>query len=174
MIFINTAGHGYLKITLKQLEKALKNGYEPTSCSFMNKNSVLLEEDLDAPNFIKTILKNPDNFPKYKDIKTPKEFWGTIKEVYQNDLKRNLYVGIAQNLEELNTFLNKNKDYYNSENGDIITMYNKEKFTSLGSFQGKKLIVKDKEEKLWTLPIVLVDKIEKKLEVKIKNNNVGD
>jgi len=77
MKFISTSGHGYLRVTKKQLTKAQSAGFKPTSYSFYNDTCALLEEDIDCGNFL--------NF--YYLGKTIPKF----NSVHQNDINRNVY-----------------------------------------------------------------------------------
>ena len=36
MKFYDTGSHGYLQVTVKELVKALKKGFIPTTCSYVN------------------------------------------------------------------------------------------------------------------------------------------
>lgn len=80
MKFISTAGHGYLRVTIKQVNKAIENGYKPSQYSFYNSKVALLEEDGDMLGYLKTMF--PDTYKtKFK----------TIPDTYQNDINRNCY-----------------------------------------------------------------------------------
>lgn len=79
MHFISTSGHGYLKISLKQFEKAYKVGFRPTPYSYINHNTVLLEEDIDSFNYL-------CNFNKKKYEQRDK-----IRVVHQKDINRMKY-----------------------------------------------------------------------------------
>lgn len=74
MIFISTAGHGYLKVTFNQLNTAIKKGFKCSEYSFFNGNCALLEENVDMPNFIR-VMGMDFNIP--------------VK--HQNDINRNCY-----------------------------------------------------------------------------------
>jgi len=91
MTFINTTGHGYLKITPNQLKKAYIKGFKPTSFSFFNKNNVLLEEDCDFSNYIKTMFPNDED---------KKNFITNLKNIHQNDINRNIYSSTPETFEE--------------------------------------------------------------------------
>lgn len=91
MTFISTAGHGYLKITHNQLKKAYEKGFKPTNYSYMNRTTVLLEEDCDMNGYMKTM---------FKDDEIIKDKYRTIKDKYQNDIKRNNYTFTPDNMEE--------------------------------------------------------------------------
>jgi hypothetical protein len=79
---IITDGHGYLKITPRQLKAALDKGFVPTHYSFINKNTVLLEEDIDEGNFLKIM--------GLLDKKIP--------VVHQHDINRNHYNNLCEEL----------------------------------------------------------------------------
>jgi len=96
MTFISTAGHGYLKVTINQLKKAMLKGFKPTSFSFYNKTNALLEEDCDLVNFLKSYFGEE----KYK------EEWKKIKDIYQNDINRTSYKRTPDTLSELDKGLN--------------------------------------------------------------------
>ena len=78
MKFISTSGHGYLRVTKKQLQKAMNKGYKPTGYSLFNDKCAMLEEDVDLGNFL--------NF-YYIGKEIPK----TFSTVYQNDINRDCY-----------------------------------------------------------------------------------
>lgn len=96
MVFISTSGHGYLKVTTNQLLGAMKRGFKPTSFSFFNKSSVLLEEDCDMPGFIKSITNNDEE---------KKEFYKSIKDISQNDINRKLYSSLPDNITDFENML---------------------------------------------------------------------
>ena len=143
MTFISTAGHGYLKITINQLKKALLKGYVPTTYSMMNKSNALLEEDVDAGEFAR--IMNID--------------WKNITQKHQDNINKNLYDTIATNLEELEEYKNKIEMFKNSKIGDKLISYSGQEFTSYGTFQNKSLIVTDLNGKMWALKFSNVDKI---------------
>jgi len=146
MTFISTSGHGYLKITINQLKKALLKGYIPTTYSMMNKSNALLEEDVDAGEFAR--IMNID--------------WKNITQKHQDNINKNLYDTIATNLEELEEYNNKIEMFKNSKVGDKLISYSGQEFTSYGSFQKKSLIVTDVNGKMWALKFSNVDKIIEK------------
>jgi hypothetical protein len=143
MTFISTAGHGYLKITINQLKKALLKGYVPTTYSMMNKSNALLEEDVDAGEFARIM----------------KIDWKNITQKHQDNINKNLYDTIATNLEELEEYKNKIEMFKNSKIGDKLISYSGQEFTSYGTFQKKSLIVTDLNGKMWALKFSNVDKI---------------
>lgn len=78
MIFITTEGHGYLKVTHKQLHTAILKGFKPSAYPYLTKSHALLEEDCDASAFLATF----DNPPP-------------VKHKHQRDINRNLYDAIT-------------------------------------------------------------------------------
>ena len=146
MTFISTAGHGYLKITINQLKKALTKGYVPTTYSMMNKSIALLEEDTDAGEFAK--IMNID--------------WEKITQKHQDNINKNIYDTIATNLEELEDYKKKIEMFSNSKIGDKLFSYSGQEYTSYGTFQKKSLIVTDTNGQMWALKFTNVDKIIQK------------
>jgi len=53
--FIADPGHGWLKVSLKEFEKAIKDCDDDFGCSYISSNfkNVFLEEDCDASKFLK-------------------------------------------------------------------------------------------------------------------------
>jgi hypothetical protein len=143
MTFISTSGHGYLKITPKQLKKALDLGYEPTTFSFMNKSSVLLEEDLDAGAYLKTLYPNDED---------RQQAWKKIKTVYQNDINRNIYGIIPTTSEE---FDEKVKIYtLSTENiGKTMKTIFNEEYKILNVYKSKGYIYRNKDSNIYYMPI---------------------
>lgn len=78
MHFISTSGHGYLRITISQFKKAYRKGFRPSTCSYINNNSVLLEEDNDMIDYLKNYTARWSSRDK-------------IHTLYQEDINRNLY-----------------------------------------------------------------------------------
>ena len=91
MVFISTAGHGYLKVTINQLKKAYSLGFKPTSFSFFNASTVLLEEDCDMPNFMKIMF--PIDSIRINKLKR-------MKYIEQNDINRRIYSSTPASLNE--------------------------------------------------------------------------
>jgi hypothetical protein len=91
MKFLSTSSHGYLIITPNQLKVAMKKGYVPTAYSMFSKSQVLLEEDCDAGAYMKVMIPN--------DIERALK-WKSIKEVYQNSINHNKYIGTPPTLKE--------------------------------------------------------------------------
>jgi hypothetical protein len=142
MTFISTCGHGYLKITLNQLIKAMKRGFQPTSYSFQFGNSVYLEEDCDFSEFLKTMTEiNP----------------AEIKSIYQDDIQKNRYNTIPLTLDDANERLTALSTYDHVPYGSIITAFGKE-YTVLGYAQ-KKLIACNENGDRWTFPKNIITKI---------------
>ncbi len=56
MIWISTSCHGYLKVSVSNKE-LIKSKFKPSRYSFIQKGHWYLEEDIDAPNFMKKIWK---------------------------------------------------------------------------------------------------------------------
>jgi len=77
MKFISTSGHGYLRVTRNQVNRAIVKGYKPSNYSFYNDKCAMLEEDCDAGEFLKIM------FPDKK--------FNEIPDTYQNDINRNCY-----------------------------------------------------------------------------------
>lgn len=75
MIFITTAGHGYLKITIKQLNDSIDKGAKYSNYSFKNRRVALLEEDVDYSEFLRVTGIDHKSIP----------------ETYQEDINRNCY-----------------------------------------------------------------------------------
>lgn len=77
MLYIITEGHGYLKITLKQLQTAILKGFEPTRYSYIGKNCALLEEDCDMSQYMLIMQIE------------------SVKSKHQQDINRNKYESIT-------------------------------------------------------------------------------
>ena len=121
MTYISTAGHGFLKVTISQLKKAMKNGFEPTSFSFVNKSGALLEEDVDAGEFLRAYYGEDDYQEKAK----------SIKDKYQDDINREKYQATPPTLAELEEQLNIYDQSLWSV-GDIMKTYNNEEYAIIG------------------------------------------
>jgi len=152
MKFISTAGHGFLSVTPNQLKKAMGLGFKPTCYSFVNKSSVLLEEDCDAGAFMDAM---------YGEGRGAK--WQTIKSTYQNDINRNKYSSTPETLAELEEIL-KVYDTSNFKVGDILTTTNGVTETIVGQ-QKNGYIYYDKEEgRHYCMPFQRIAKIEQVFE----------
>ena len=150
MTFISTTGHGYLQITHNQLKKALIMGYKPSTCSFINKRNVLLEEDCDMPDFMKVFFKD-DYQEKWKDMQSK----------HRDNINRNSCFVIPTSLEEFDTFKSKIIDYANLKKDMVLISLNEDKFYATGSYQKRSAIVKDVFGTVWTLPFANVKEIKK-------------
>ena len=147
MTFISTSGHGYLKITINQLKSALKKGFKPTSFSFMNSKTVLLEEDLDAPSFLDIM---------FEDL-SKEEINKKIKIVSQNNINKNKYSKIAQSLSELNNILSiYNKKLW--KKGDIMFAFDDKKLAI--EFSHKNGYVYKENNEYYLMPFHYISKIE--------------
>jgi len=150
MTFISTTGHGYLQITHNQLKKAILMGFKPTTCSFINKRNVLLEEDCDAPAFMKVFFAD-----EYQ------EKWQSMQSKHQDNINRNACFVIPTSLEEFVNFKDRIIDYANLKKDMVLISQNNDKFYATGSYQKRSAIVKDIFGTVWTLPFNNVKEIKK-------------
>ena len=92
--FISTSGHGYLKVTLNQLLKAMENGMKPTGYSMVSRagNYALLEEDVDAGRYLDAM-----------DI--PLEEYRAYRTQYQEGINDQKYKQIPQSIEALEEWI---------------------------------------------------------------------
>jgi len=146
MTIISTCGHGYLRISIPQLKKAMKQGYKPTGYSFVNKKSALLEEDCDMGEFLKFYFG--DNY-----IEKAKK----IQCVSQHDINKNLYSGMPDSLERLEYLLSLYEPKKDFIGKTIVSVYG-DKHTIV-SFQKNGYIYK-KDGTYWCLPFSSVSHIE--------------
>jgi hypothetical protein len=149
MKFISTAGHGYLEMTPNQLKVAMRKGYEPTSYSMFSKSRVLLEEDYDAYQYMKTM------YPQ-DDLRIEK--WKAIKSIYQENINKSKYMSTPSDLKTFEDML----DIYNQSNksvGMIMTDWNGDKFAIVGR-QKNGYIYRDEDNKTWLMPFNRITKIE--------------
>ena len=146
MKMIITCSHGYISMTINEFKKGLKKGFVPTTYSMMSKSRVLLEEDVDAPNYMKCMY--PDTYSKK---------WQTMKTTHQNTINHNKYMTIAITLEELE---------------DKVAIYDKNNYrlgdkmiTSNGTYNIKGYqkdgYVYIDDNGMWLMPFARIQKIEK-------------
>jgi hypothetical protein len=148
MIFFSTSGHGYLRISINQLKAAYRKGFVPTSYSMFSKSQVLLEEDCDAPEYMKVMFGDKRQ-EKFNNIKTK----------YQNTISHN-YMSTPPTLnqfEEMVAIYNPN----NYSLSMIMTDDRNNKYEIIGSQKNGYIYYSKVDNCKYNMPFHRITKIEK-------------
>ena len=148
MIFLETSSHGYLQLTISQLKKAYRKGFVPTSYSMFSKSQVLLEEDCDAPEYMKVMFGDKRQ-----------EKWKSIKTKYQNTISHK-YMSTPPTLKEFEDML----EIYTASNfrlGMVMIDDNNEQHEIIGSQKNGYIYRSNNDGCLYNMPFHRIIKIEK-------------